>query len=88
MHTRPFLCIALAVAGVTTAPRESGRMGWCPCSQAHLFVFPPPLVAVELGHVCDVTAVSCRHHFLCQCPAADLKLVHSKGHDKLDVGVT
>jgi hypothetical protein len=44
----PSLWIALAMAGVTAAPR-----GWHPCACACLFVFPPPLVGVLLGHVCS-----------------------------------
>jgi hypothetical protein len=55
------LWIALAMAGVTAVPTR-------------LLVFPPPLVGVELGHVCggcSFLQVPC----LLQCPAADLKLL-------------
>jgi hypothetical protein len=48
----------------------------------HLFVFPPSLVGVELGCVCGMATVTRG------CPAADLKLLLTKGHDKPGVGVT
>jgi hypothetical protein len=76
------------MAGITTVPSESSRAGLHPCACTHLFVFPPPLLGAELGHVCDAVAVSCRHLCLHQHPVDDLKLVQTKGHDKLGVGVT
>jgi hypothetical protein len=76
------------VAGVTAVLRESGRMSGHPCAHVHLFIFPPTLVGVELGHMCGMAAVSS----VCLClrwsPAADLKLVRTKEHGKLGVGVT
>jgi hypothetical protein len=65
------------MGGVTAVPR-----GWQPCAHMCLFVFPPLLVGVELGCVCGTAAVFCRY------VAADLKLLWTKGHDKLDVGVS
>jgi hypothetical protein len=41
------------MAGVTTGPR-----GWYPYAQAHLFVFPPPLVGVELRDECGSCSFS------------------------------
>jgi hypothetical protein len=77
MCARPSLWIALAMAGVTAAPK-----GQHPCAHVCLVVFPPPLVGAGLGRECVVWPVFCGH------PAADLKLLWTEGHDKLGVGVT
>jgi hypothetical protein len=47
MHARPFLWIVLVMAGVTVEPR-----GHHPWAHTCLFVSPPPLVEVGLGHEC------------------------------------
>jgi hypothetical protein len=52
-HTGPFSWIALAVASVTTAPRESGGTSQHPSAWA---LFPPPL-GVVLG--CGAVGGSC-----------------------------
>jgi hypothetical protein len=77
MLAGPFLWVALAMASVTAASKC-----WYPCGWVCLFVFLPPLVGPELEHECGVVIVFCR------CPAANLKLLRTKGPDKLGVGIT
>jgi hypothetical protein len=56
-------------------------MGWHSSARKCLFVFPPPLVGVELGHVCGVVGGLCWSSPLSALPLgqrfceADLKLV-------------
>jgi hypothetical protein len=77
------LWIVLAMAGVTTAPRDQHA-----CAYTCLFVFPSPRGGAELGHVCGMAAVFHRCLCLYQCPEADLKVLWTEGHDNLGVGVT
>jgi hypothetical protein len=55
--TRPISWIALAVAGLTTVPRESNGMDQSPYM---CMLFPPPLVGVGLGCVCGVSGGLCQ----------------------------
>jgi hypothetical protein len=98
MCAGPFLWIALAVAVITAAPRETGGTVRCPCARVLLFVFPPPLVGVELGLMCGAAGGLCWSSppplglplgvIFVRRLAANLKLVQTKWHDKLGVGVT
>jgi hypothetical protein len=49
MCAGPFLCIALAIVGITAESRESGRMGGHPHVQ---MLSPPPFVGVVLVCIC------------------------------------
>jgi hypothetical protein len=83
MCAGPPLWILLAMAGIPAVPR-----GWHPCAGVHLFVFPPPLVVVELGHECGSCSVFVSSSASTWHLAADLKLLWTEGPEKLVVGIT
>jgi hypothetical protein len=64
-------------------------MGWVSCGRAApVHMWQRPVSILTPARPAPRAAVSCDHLCLHQCPAADLKLVQTKRHDKLGVGVT
>jgi hypothetical protein len=82
MYVGPSPWILLAMAGIPVVLR-----GWHSYARARLFVFPPPLVGVELGHEGCGCSFFGKCLCLCWCPATDLKLLWTKRPDKLVVEV-